>query len=95
MTIESLTHLDTQRRRKIEAALRAIRQGSNSLVLFANAAESAVADNDDDAAESLAIVYSQIQAIENEAEKIRRELKSCPMKSHHFSCDCNGEGGDR
>jgi hypothetical protein len=23
------------------------------------------------------------------------KLKKCPMPSHHPTCDCNGEGGDR
>ena len=23
------------------------------------------------------------------------KLKNCPMPSHHPTCDCNGEGGDR
>lgn len=76
MTTKNLTHLDTQRRRKIEVALRAIRQGGRSLALLAAAAEICIHKNDRDSAGELESVYRQIQALQAEADAIARELEN-------------------
>ena len=74
MTIEDLTHLGTQRRRKIEEALRAIRQGGRSLALLAAAAEVAIHEKDHDAMAELESVWRAMEMIENARTVIEREL---------------------
>lgn len=76
MTTEDLTHLGTQRRRKIEACLRAIRQGGRSLALLASAAEICIHESDRDSAGELESVHRQIQALQAEADAIAREINA-------------------
>ena len=76
--IENLDGIATHQRRKIESSLRAIRQGGHTLVLLANAAEAAVHTNDHDAASELESVQRQIQALQQEADEIAKQIEWHP-----------------
>jgi hypothetical protein len=58
-----------------------------------------MAEYDSSARDKDWIAWAQAKAdgreVREDGRVVDETKKGCPMPSHHHSCDCNGEGGDR